>query len=323
MEKVRIGSFDAAKAVAIFLVIWGHCIQHLASWDKLDDNIYVFIYSFHMPLFMFVAGYFSWSSLQNSFLKMTYKKFNELILPCLIWGVIIVVVSFFLSTGSVVSLTIEYLMCFWFLKSLFFCYILAYMIKSNKWIGAGIVICCLFFTLFKLNIMLPAFLLGIIFRKYTILDIIVTRKSILVVSLIMFVVLLGFYNAHWLNSANHMQTLIKSCSPSPWLLYIGKTLYRVIIGCCGTILVVSFFYIYGKNLSGIICRIGQRTLGIYVIQAILLEKIAKSIYSYEGGVIIFDYCISPLIALFVLIVCYWIILLIEKIERVRKLLLGR
>lgn len=60
----RIGSFDAVKAFAIFLVILAHCIQHLGPLDRVEDITYVFIYSFDMPLFMFLAGYFSTSSLK-------------------------------------------------------------------------------------------------------------------------------------------------------------------------------------------------------------------------------------------------------------------
>jgi len=96
----RIGSFDAVKALAMYLVIWGHCIQHLGPLDRFDDITYVFIYSFHMPLFMFVAGYFSTSSLKMEFLPLLIKKLKEIIIPCLSWGLIVVVVSLIIGRGG-------------------------------------------------------------------------------------------------------------------------------------------------------------------------------------------------------------------------------
>lgn len=42
-------TFDVLKGIAIFLMILGHCEVY---------PLYPFIYSFHMPLFFFVAGYF-------------------------------------------------------------------------------------------------------------------------------------------------------------------------------------------------------------------------------------------------------------------------
>ena len=57
--KNRIIAFDLIKLFAIFLVIEGHCTQHLLSSFEYDEPVYVYIYSFHMPLFMFLSGYFS------------------------------------------------------------------------------------------------------------------------------------------------------------------------------------------------------------------------------------------------------------------------
>lgn len=51
--------FDNIKALLIFLVVVGH-ITNLGYYhnDKLK-TIYVFIYFFHMPAFIFISGYFS------------------------------------------------------------------------------------------------------------------------------------------------------------------------------------------------------------------------------------------------------------------------
>ncbi len=52
---------DIVKYVAIFLVIWGHVVQQSLAPGVVPlkaAGIYRFIYSFHMPLFMGISGYF-------------------------------------------------------------------------------------------------------------------------------------------------------------------------------------------------------------------------------------------------------------------------
>ena len=68
----RLRSFDILKLFAIFLVLWGHCIQYFLSSKPVDEPLYRTIYAFHMPLFMMISGYFAASSMHirlNDFLK--------------------------------------------------------------------------------------------------------------------------------------------------------------------------------------------------------------------------------------------------------------
>ncbi len=50
--KQRNLTFDIMKGIGILLVLIGHVWQ-------LPDSIHQTIYSFHMPMFFIVAGYFS------------------------------------------------------------------------------------------------------------------------------------------------------------------------------------------------------------------------------------------------------------------------
>ena len=85
--KSRNIAFDFLKLFAIFLVLWGHCIQHMKDTNT-DEPVYLFIYSFHMPLFMMISGYFSISSLSMRIWPFLKKKFIQLLLPCLTWYVL-------------------------------------------------------------------------------------------------------------------------------------------------------------------------------------------------------------------------------------------
>jgi fucose 4-O-acetylase-like acetyltransferase len=62
-SRARDPYFDNAKFLAILLVVVGHSIAGLMS-VPLAKGLYMFIYMFHMPLFVMITGYFSrnWSA---------------------------------------------------------------------------------------------------------------------------------------------------------------------------------------------------------------------------------------------------------------------
>ena len=64
----RIEYIDTLKGIAIILVLIGHIIPHCFGYT--DDPIYRVIYSFHMPLFIFLSGF-----LCNT--RLTLKKRTE------------------------------------------------------------------------------------------------------------------------------------------------------------------------------------------------------------------------------------------------------
>lgn len=53
MEKNRNPYWDTLKGILIVLVVLGH------TGTALGEKILSVIYSFHMPLFLFISGYFS------------------------------------------------------------------------------------------------------------------------------------------------------------------------------------------------------------------------------------------------------------------------
>lgn len=57
ISRNRISYIDQLKGIAIFLVVLGHVIEHNAGRDNF---LWTLIYSFHMPLFMFVSGYLAY-----------------------------------------------------------------------------------------------------------------------------------------------------------------------------------------------------------------------------------------------------------------------
>lgn len=56
---VREYQFDNMKALLIFLVVLGHILHDFGMDQPLGDALYKIIFSFHMPAFLFVSGYFA------------------------------------------------------------------------------------------------------------------------------------------------------------------------------------------------------------------------------------------------------------------------
>ena len=57
VKRGRIESFDILKSIAIFLVVWCHVLQFWGH-HLFDYTFTTVVYSFHMPVFMIIAGFF-------------------------------------------------------------------------------------------------------------------------------------------------------------------------------------------------------------------------------------------------------------------------
>ncbi len=171
--KKRIVTFDVLKCLAIYLVIWGHCIGSLANAGDGSDLVYRIIYSFHMPLFMMMSGYFATSSMESAPWAFLKKKFMQLIFPCILWGALCWVFlesihSFHYGNPEFSDFGLlsdfYWLSDFWFLKSCFICYCLAYIgshigLRRPYWMILTIMISQVI-TPFFVSFMYPCFIIG-------------------------------------------------------------------------------------------------------------------------------------------------------------------
>lgn len=139
----RIAYWDITKSVAIFCVVWGHCLQNMTTntgylWS---DGLSQLIYSFHMPLFMVISGYFAFGSLSRPIGITLKKKILQLIVPSISWFIIISLLAMTLHRDFSVERLRHILFTlphsFWFLKALFLCYIIAlagvWLMRWHKW----------------------------------------------------------------------------------------------------------------------------------------------------------------------------------------------
>lgn len=134
--KKRDDTFDIIKGICILLMIVGHCPVSILG---------IIIYSFHMPVFFFIAGYFF---KQNGFWKCASSGIRRLLIPfaCVYIFCIAIayVIEYFGWFSKIVMSYIEYknpvecalLMSkglpVWFLVSLFWCRMLFFLVRKIR-----------------------------------------------------------------------------------------------------------------------------------------------------------------------------------------------
>lgn len=105
--------WDNFKGILIFLVVFGHFIYAYSQDlpDSLAAHIYVFIYTFHMPAFIFCSGYFSKSSNSRS-----AESLTKLFLYYLLFNTLMLFFAHFYNGSSVKILTPYF--SYWYILSL-------------------------------------------------------------------------------------------------------------------------------------------------------------------------------------------------------------
>ena len=124
-SKARIPYLDFLKFFAIGSVLLGHSVEQLTGNDYWDNPIWSFIYTYHMPLFMLLCGYFFGSSLKLTFGELLKKKFVQLLLPSVTAFIIVLTAVSVMGHNPWPALFTPDWMGFmntvWFLKCVFFC----------------------------------------------------------------------------------------------------------------------------------------------------------------------------------------------------------
>ena len=114
MKKKRIVWADSLKGLLMVLGILGHAIQTVLAEGCFNDHVFNLIYSFHMPAFMAVSGYFAYKA--NNFLGNACKRRSkQLLIPYLLWSLISCLIGWNLSWDKIANLLLYPDRSFWFL----------------------------------------------------------------------------------------------------------------------------------------------------------------------------------------------------------------
>lgn len=85
-HKRRVPLWDNARWIAITLVVAGHAILKLIHGSDVAYEVYLFIYSFHLPVFVGVSGYFAKSNPPG--MSQLHRILTNIVFPYLVFETI-------------------------------------------------------------------------------------------------------------------------------------------------------------------------------------------------------------------------------------------
>jgi polysaccharide biosynthesis protein PslL len=172
----RIGYFDIARGIGILLVVLGH--NDFGGISPFLDQL---IYSFHVPLFFFLSGYFLNAAVP--FVEFLWRRFHSILKPYLFTIFLIYFTSvsfekmgFQTAVGRIVKAlygSTNYIDWgqLWFLPNLFVVSLYAYIFivlvgrLRNRWLVWGILVATLAVSVFALQAFYP-FSLSLFGKEY-------------------------------------------------------------------------------------------------------------------------------------------------------------
>lgn len=307
-KESRLNWIDVSKGIGIILVVFGHVLRGLDA-AKINfphfKNIDKFIYTFHMPLFFCLSGYFFIKSLNKGSREFVISKFSTLLYPYLVWSFIQITIQFLLSNfiNGKVELNDVFTFFyprgqFWFLFALIIFNLINYFFYLKyKLIGIFSLVCLSFFYFllndFEENLFnqivfnLFFFNTGILFSEYKFENNLFGDKKYLIFTLavLMFISLITIYLKFELN----------------------YTFLRYLIAICGIITIITFAYLFFRN-NTILVYFGKNSMIIYLMH-ILCGSGARIVCKLLGVESPFNYAaVGLLIGLFLPIFLYEIIL---------------
>ncbi|WP_241981151.1 acyltransferase family protein [Cryobacterium algoritolerans] len=86
VKKRRVPLWDNARWIAITLVVMGHAILKLINGSDVAYEAYLFIYAFHVPLFVAVSGYFARSGPLGT--RQLHRLITDIVFPYVVFETI-------------------------------------------------------------------------------------------------------------------------------------------------------------------------------------------------------------------------------------------
>lgn len=280
---MRLKFIDSLKGFLIILVAIGHIIQ-MSNPDFVNNLLFRYIYSFHMPLFFTVSGFVSYK--ENVSFDVVMKRFFQLIFPFFSWWLIH---SLFDKKISLLDSFFRLLHSpdngLWFLWVLFFCVLIFYLLdkvakilKLNQEIVVflGSVFLYLFYLLTNFRYLGFQFIawyfmfysIGIYLRKFNYIFLIKNIYLTVILTVL-------FFLGAWFYEYKGAPTFYHTIKYDVYISYVYKFLIAFLgINCAFRI----FSYIENeKNSSNvkILSSFGNKTLGIYAIHCIFFDVFLK------------------------------------------------
>lgn len=288
----RLMAFDLLKLFAIYLVILGHVLQYLIGYEYcLRSRLWLSIYTFHVPLFMVIAGYFFNTGrmvTRHDMATFVRKRSVQLLKPCLFFSVLLIAcyaclsLLFHVNLLSVSTLFQILVLDEWFLKSLWLDTVLVvayfYMCRYLPNLISGGVI-CLFITcyvllpasadLWSVRETIPLFVIGIFLRKIQHRISLGGKYTTILFLLFSLMMFLGYDRSFSSQFTQFGYSLFSVYAYCYRILYAAS----ISITLISALLFVESRKILSHRIFTRLSNVGRETLHIYLLQYLLLERI--------------------------------------------------
>lgn len=283
MEK-RDAYFDNAKLFLMILVVFGHFLQPFANDRPVYNDLYYFIFTFHMPAFILISGFFA-----KSGPKPIMSLVKKLLLPYIFFQLLYS--GYYTLIGLQDSFSMELgtpQWSLWFLLSLFCWNLLLHLIRrfSAKQVLIGSVIVALlvgYFPIFDRFLAIqrtltffPYFMLGYVTPKKWIDKVKSYPKKwialVLFGGLFLFIQANDFINKYWIFGSKPYEDYLNHPllgGPQRFIFYLAG-----VVGITAFLLLVPkgryFFSNWGRN-----------TLTVYLLHGFLVKGLRALDLDFE------------------------------------------
>ncbi len=323
---------DICKGVLIILVVLGHSIQYGNTKEYFWSNPVIrYIYSFHMPLFMGIAGYFSYFSfLKYDVWKYIIRRWKKLFPPIVFWGSSLFLLHCFKKHAPVFSLEIfiYILTALWFLWALLIVGSIIVIVEKylngiSKFIVYILimVLACITPDSYNYGIykfMFPCFLMGFYTAKYSLYRYF-KSPVLFVFSTIMWILLMHFFDRNSFIYTSKFSILYHIL---PLDQQIWVDIFRYIVALVASVSIVmccyGIFVCFKLFKGGIISYLGKNSLSIYILSGYIVTYILPYI-TKEGEYNLF---INFLETIIILIICILIKKILAFNKIISKIMLG-
>ena len=327
----RIEYLDISKAIAIILVIIGHAIQFSNGLAyRMSESFYYnlafkIIYSFHMPLFMLITGYFTWGSYKkHGGRKLLINRIKDLLPPILFWGTILCLLDLLSHEYSISKMLGNYSGTLWFFISIILCTACITICEKSRYslllyllilvaahLTPGLQLHKFMYTFFIAGFLIAKHAIPILpdnSRKY---------RTITVISIFVWLFCLSVFNDNTYIYRSGVTLL------QPWaILSFGKQIEVVIIryiaGFAGSFAIIGFsrwFYETGMP-SKLILNIGKITKEIYIIQMIAFTRLVSPVLSnYQWSL-----TRTIIVSMVMLIFCVCLTSFLKRFRRLNRII---
>lgn len=136
MEKQRLIWADSLKGWLMVLVVLGHAIQCVMPEGCFNNRLWNIIYSFHMPAFMAISGWFAFKPSKHKGggnFNIIRRRFCQLIIPFILWTLIPMTLSLNFTLDRFIRVFLYPDTSFWFLWVLFW---ISVIFTCCRWIAS-------------------------------------------------------------------------------------------------------------------------------------------------------------------------------------------